>query len=170
MQYTVQDYIVQFNQSSLYVCWLCVSLSLHQGRNGRHERIDFITNKEKKSSRSKVGIVVGVLLGLLILAAVAAFLIWLFVCEYGWNTKWTLCHKFVLNEGYSWSNWKRNSEYLFLPSVLAKLGITSENCKVDHSHLLLRHSSLILKCKSGLFGLCNFPLVLAYLTAPTLSF
>ncbi|XP_074539077.1 suppressor of tumorigenicity 14 protein homolog [Halichoeres trimaculatus] len=50
----------------------------YDGHNGRHERIDFITNKEK-TSKSKVGIVVGVLVGLLVLAAVAAFLIWLFV-------------------------------------------------------------------------------------------
>ncbi|GLD63533.1 suppressor of tumorigenicity 14 protein homolog [Lates japonicus] len=49
------------------------------GRNGRHERIDFLTSKEKVSSKRKTGIIVGVLLALLILAGVAAFLIWLFV-------------------------------------------------------------------------------------------
>lgn len=54
---------------------------LHQGRNGNHERIDFLTSKEKVSSKRKVGIVIGVLVALLILAAVAAILIWLFVCE-----------------------------------------------------------------------------------------
>uniref|UniRef100_A0A3Q1GR93 ST14 transmembrane serine protease matriptase n=1 Tax=Acanthochromis polyacanthus TaxID=80966 RepID=A0A3Q1GR93_9TELE len=47
-------------------------------RNGHHERIDFLTSKEKTSKR-KTGILIGVLLALLILAAVAAFLIWFFV-------------------------------------------------------------------------------------------
>ncbi|XP_036929687.1 suppressor of tumorigenicity 14 protein homolog [Acanthopagrus latus] len=51
----------------------------YDGRNGRHERIDFLTSKEKTSSKRKVGAVIGVLVALLILAAVAAFLIWLFV-------------------------------------------------------------------------------------------
>ncbi|XP_042346441.1 suppressor of tumorigenicity 14 protein [Plectropomus leopardus] len=51
----------------------------YDGRNGHHERIDFLTSKEKVSSKRKICIVVGVLLGLLILAAIAAFLIWLFV-------------------------------------------------------------------------------------------
>ncbi|XP_034553462.1 suppressor of tumorigenicity 14 protein [Notolabrus celidotus] len=51
----------------------------YDGRNGHHERIDFLTSKEKTSSKKKICIVVGVLVGLLILAAVAAFLIWLFV-------------------------------------------------------------------------------------------
>ncbi|KAM7420562.1 hypothetical protein PAMA_015003 [Pampus argenteus] len=49
------------------------------GRNGNHERIDFLTSKEKVSSKRKVGTVVGVLVALFILAAVAAVLIWLFV-------------------------------------------------------------------------------------------
>ncbi|KAF0045290.1 suppressor of tumorigenicity 14 protein homolog [Scophthalmus maximus] len=48
-------------------------------RNGHHERIDFLTSKEKASSRRKTGIIIGVLVAFLILAAVAAFLIWLFV-------------------------------------------------------------------------------------------
>ncbi|XP_054478341.1 suppressor of tumorigenicity 14 protein homolog [Anoplopoma fimbria] len=47
--------------------------------NGHHERIDFLTSKEKVSSKRKLGIVIGVLLALLIVAAVAAFLVWLFV-------------------------------------------------------------------------------------------
>ncbi|XP_039972916.1 suppressor of tumorigenicity 14 protein homolog [Xiphias gladius] len=51
----------------------------YDGRNGHHERIDFLTSKEKASSKRKTGIVIGVLLALLILAAVVAFLIWLFV-------------------------------------------------------------------------------------------
>lgn len=51
----------------------------HQGRNDNHERIDFLTSKEKGSSKGKAGIVIGVLVALLILAAVAAVLIWLFV-------------------------------------------------------------------------------------------
>lgn len=48
------------------------------GYNDRHERIDFLYSKEKKSKR-KTCILIGVLVGLLILAAVAAFLVWLFV-------------------------------------------------------------------------------------------
>ncbi|KAM6909849.1 suppressor of tumorigenicity 14 protein homolog [Xenentodon cancila] len=48
-------------------------------RNGRHERIDFLTSKEKVPSKRKTGIVIGVIVALLILAAVAAFLIWKFV-------------------------------------------------------------------------------------------
>uniref|UniRef100_UPI0037E8BAA5 suppressor of tumorigenicity 14 protein n=1 Tax=Semicossyphus pulcher TaxID=241346 RepID=UPI0037E8BAA5 len=51
----------------------------YDGRNGNHERIDFLTNKEKTSSKKKACIVIGVLLALFVLAAVAAFLIWLFV-------------------------------------------------------------------------------------------
>lgn len=51
----------------------------YDGHNSHHERIDFLTSKEKGSSKRKVGIVIGVLVGLLILAAIAAFLIWLFV-------------------------------------------------------------------------------------------
>ncbi|XP_059194448.1 suppressor of tumorigenicity 14 protein homolog [Centropristis striata] len=51
----------------------------YDGHNGRQERIDFLNSKEKSSSKKKICIVVGVLVGLLILAAVAAFLIWLFV-------------------------------------------------------------------------------------------
>lgn len=52
-----------------------------QGHNGNHERIDFLTSKEKVPSKRKVGLLIGVLVAVLILLAVAAFLIWLFVCE-----------------------------------------------------------------------------------------
>ncbi|XP_070767467.1 suppressor of tumorigenicity 14 protein homolog [Enoplosus armatus] len=51
----------------------------YDGRNGHHERIDFLTSKEKVSPKRKAGILIGVLVALLILAAIAAFLIWLFV-------------------------------------------------------------------------------------------
>ncbi|XP_022617673.1 suppressor of tumorigenicity 14 protein homolog [Seriola dumerili] len=51
----------------------------YDGHNGRHERIDFLTSKEKATSKKKTGIIIGVLVAVLILAAVAAFLIWLFV-------------------------------------------------------------------------------------------
>ncbi|XP_044063592.1 suppressor of tumorigenicity 14 protein [Siniperca chuatsi] len=51
----------------------------YDSRNGNHERIDFLTSKEKVPSKRKVGILIGVLVALLILAAVAAFLVWLFV-------------------------------------------------------------------------------------------
>uniref|UniRef100_A0A673AF21 Suppressor of tumorigenicity 14 protein homolog n=1 Tax=Sphaeramia orbicularis TaxID=375764 RepID=A0A673AF21_9TELE len=39
-------------------------------------------SKEKAPSKSKTGIIIGVLVGLLIIAAVAAFLIWFFLCEH----------------------------------------------------------------------------------------
>lgn len=49
------------------------------GRNGHHhERIDFLSNKEK-TSKKKTGVLLGVFAGLLVLLAVAAFLIWYFV-------------------------------------------------------------------------------------------
>ncbi|XP_061572531.1 suppressor of tumorigenicity 14 protein homolog [Cololabis saira] len=48
-------------------------------RNGHHERIDFLTSKEKAPSKRKTGILIGVIVAFLILAALAAFLIWLFV-------------------------------------------------------------------------------------------
>ncbi|XP_072316578.1 suppressor of tumorigenicity 14 protein homolog [Eucyclogobius newberryi] len=51
----------------------------YDGQNGRHERIDFLTNKEKGQSRNKTAIAIGILVALLVVAAVAAFLIWLFV-------------------------------------------------------------------------------------------
>ncbi|XP_074510127.1 suppressor of tumorigenicity 14 protein homolog [Sebastes fasciatus] len=50
----------------------------YDGHNGRHERIDFLTSKEKASPKRKLGIVIGVLVALLI-AAVAGFLIWWFL-------------------------------------------------------------------------------------------
>lgn len=50
-----------------------------QERNGPHERIEFLSAKERTPSKSKTGIIIGVLVGLLILAAVAAFLIWFFL-------------------------------------------------------------------------------------------
>uniref|UniRef100_A0A3Q3IC56 Zmp:0000001114 n=1 Tax=Monopterus albus TaxID=43700 RepID=A0A3Q3IC56_MONAL len=58
------------------------ALWLHQGHKSQHERIDFLTSKEKVPSKRKTGIIVGVLVALLLLAAVAALLIWLFICKY----------------------------------------------------------------------------------------
>ncbi|XP_069552334.1 suppressor of tumorigenicity 14 protein homolog [Brachyistius frenatus] len=51
----------------------------YEGRNGHLERIDFLTSKEKVPSKRKTGILIAVLVVFLILAAVAAFLIWFFV-------------------------------------------------------------------------------------------
>lgn len=48
------------------------------GQNARHERIDFVTGKEKVPSKNKTAIIIGVLVAVLVLAAVAAFLIWFF--------------------------------------------------------------------------------------------
>ncbi|XP_057689681.1 suppressor of tumorigenicity 14 protein homolog [Corythoichthys intestinalis] len=51
----------------------------YEGHNDRHERIEFLGSKEKPQSKRKLGAVIGVLLAVVILAAVVAFLIWLFV-------------------------------------------------------------------------------------------
>ncbi|KAM4580939.1 suppressor of tumorigenicity 14 protein homolog [Odontesthes bonariensis] len=51
----------------------------YNSRNGHQERIDFLTSKEKVPSKPRTGIIIGVLVALLILATVAAFLIWFFV-------------------------------------------------------------------------------------------
>lgn len=59
----------------------CMFSRLHQDQNGRHERIDFLTSREKKPSKQKTGVLIGVLVGLFLLAGLAAFLIWLFVCK-----------------------------------------------------------------------------------------
>ncbi|KAJ8378927.1 hypothetical protein AAFF_G00232920 [Aldrovandia affinis] len=48
-------------------------------RNGRHEQVTFLTNKEKMGSKRKTGVIVGVLVALLVLAAIAGVLIWLFL-------------------------------------------------------------------------------------------
>lgn len=59
----------------------CVFVCLHQGQNGHHERIDFLTSREKKPSKQKTGILIGVVVGLFLLVGLAALLIWLFVCK-----------------------------------------------------------------------------------------
>ncbi|KAM3613535.1 uncharacterized protein V6R79_001070 [Siganus canaliculatus] len=51
----------------------------YDGRNGRHERIDFLNSKEKTPTKRKTATVIGVLAALLIVAAVVAILVWLFV-------------------------------------------------------------------------------------------
>ncbi|XP_077577704.1 suppressor of tumorigenicity 14 protein homolog isoform X2 [Stigmatopora nigra] len=51
----------------------------YEGHNERHERIEFLGSREKPRSKRKIGAVIGVLAAVLILAAVVAFLIWLFV-------------------------------------------------------------------------------------------
>ncbi|KAM6967868.1 suppressor of tumorigenicity 14 protein homolog [Aplochiton taeniatus] len=51
----------------------------YEGRNGRHEQVTFITNEEKMASKRKTGVAVGVIVALLVLAAIAGFLIWMFV-------------------------------------------------------------------------------------------
>ncbi|XP_028325946.1 suppressor of tumorigenicity 14 protein homolog isoform X2 [Gouania willdenowi] len=51
----------------------------YDSHNGRHEQVDFLTNKEKPSPKRKTGILIGVAVALLLLAALAGFLIWYFV-------------------------------------------------------------------------------------------
>ncbi|XP_041758524.1 suppressor of tumorigenicity 14 protein homolog [Coregonus clupeaformis] len=53
----------------------------HEGRTGRHELVTFLDNKEKMASKKKTGVIVGVLITLLVLAAVAGILIWLFAIK-----------------------------------------------------------------------------------------
>lgn len=54
---------------------------LHQGPNGHHrEQVDFVSSKEK-TSKKKTRVLIGVFMGLLVLLAIAAFLIWYFVCK-----------------------------------------------------------------------------------------
>ncbi|XP_036393922.1 suppressor of tumorigenicity 14 protein homolog [Megalops cyprinoides] len=57
------------------------SVVFGQDRNGRHEQVTFLTNKEKMASKRKTGVVVGVVLAVLVLAAVAGVLIWLFAIK-----------------------------------------------------------------------------------------
>lgn len=134
----------------LYVCWLCCALFLHQGRNGNHERIDFLTSKEKVQSKRKAGILIGVLVALLILAAVAAFLIWLFVCGYSWKLSsafrvetWSMLFLYVWvcyrwrkswDVGHCLDKFVHRSRlflivFTFPTSVTANIGITSESVK-----------------------------------------
>ncbi|KAF7665760.1 hypothetical protein LDENG_00132440 [Lucifuga dentata] len=51
----------------------------NDGPNSLHEQVEFLPSKQKASSSQKTGVVIGVLVALLVLAAVAAFLIWHFV-------------------------------------------------------------------------------------------
>ncbi|XP_017574827.1 suppressor of tumorigenicity 14 protein homolog [Pygocentrus nattereri] len=52
------------------------------GRNGRHEAVTFLGNDQKKASKGKkTGLVVGVVVAFLVLAAVAGVLIWLFAVK-----------------------------------------------------------------------------------------
>uniref|UniRef100_A0A3P8T8K2 ST14 transmembrane serine protease matriptase n=1 Tax=Amphiprion percula TaxID=161767 RepID=A0A3P8T8K2_AMPPE len=81
---------------------------LPQDRNGHHERMDFQTSTEKTSKR-KTGILIGVLLALLILAAVAAFLIWFFILT-GFSSPLHVLHAFLTSpctsegvKAYYWS-------------------------------------------------------------------
>ncbi|XP_059920240.1 suppressor of tumorigenicity 14 protein homolog [Gadus macrocephalus] len=51
----------------------------YTNENHHAERVDFLTNRDKSPSKKRTtGVVIGVLLGVLVLAAVAAFLIWFF--------------------------------------------------------------------------------------------
>lgn len=50
----------------------------HRG-NGQHEQVTFLTNEQKMGSVRKTSIVVGVIVSLLVVAAVVGFLVWLFV-------------------------------------------------------------------------------------------
>lgn len=63
---------------------------VHQDQNGHHERIDFLTSREKKPSKQKTGILIGVLVGFFLLAGLAALLIWLLVCKsaFTYNMSW----------------------------------------------------------------------------------
>ncbi|XP_017282015.1 suppressor of tumorigenicity 14 protein homolog [Kryptolebias marmoratus] len=53
------------------------------GQNVRHERVTFLTSKEKVPGKKKTIVLIGVFVTLFILAALAAFLIWFFVFKDG---------------------------------------------------------------------------------------
>ncbi|XP_048017847.1 suppressor of tumorigenicity 14 protein homolog [Megalobrama amblycephala] len=55
------------------------SAAYEHGENGRHEQVTFLTNEQKMASVRKTSIAVGVVVSLLVLAAVVGFLVWLFV-------------------------------------------------------------------------------------------
>lgn len=166
---------------------VCLSFS-HQVQNDHHERIDFLTSREKKASKKKTGIVIGVIVGLLLLVGLAALLIWLFVCKLcsppepsgveTWSTaltrlaelRWSTTQTFVhMNHTRSWQKWRRQCEdNIYIPD--AQTGTNIKNCKVDDFNLLFKLHSLILDWESDLCGCCNSPLVFAFLTASTLFF
>ncbi|KPP74300.1 suppressor of tumorigenicity 14 protein-like [Scleropages formosus] len=50
-------------------------------QNGRQEQVTFLTNKEKTAAKKKMGLVVGGVVALLVIAAVVGVLIWLFLGE-----------------------------------------------------------------------------------------
>ncbi|KAJ8005317.1 hypothetical protein DPEC_G00145370 [Dallia pectoralis] len=53
----------------------------NKGPNTKHEQVTFLDNKEKVSSKKRTGVIVGVVIALLLLAALTGFLIWLFVIK-----------------------------------------------------------------------------------------
>uniref|UniRef100_A0A8C1XSL0 Zmp:0000001114 n=2 Tax=Cyprinus carpio TaxID=7962 RepID=A0A8C1XSL0_CYPCA len=55
------------------------SAAFEQGGNGRHEQVTFLTNEQKMAPARKTSIAVGVIIALLVVAAVVGFLVWLFV-------------------------------------------------------------------------------------------
>ncbi|CAL8248740.1 unnamed protein product [Lota lota] len=56
----------------------------YDNENNHAERVDFLTNREKSPAKKRTtGLVIGVLLGVLVLAAVTAFLIWFFLFKDG---------------------------------------------------------------------------------------
>ncbi|XP_016407472.1 suppressor of tumorigenicity 14 protein homolog [Sinocyclocheilus rhinocerous] len=55
------------------------SAAFEQGGNGRHEQVTFLTNEQKMAPARKTTIAVGVVIALLVVAAVVGFLVWLFV-------------------------------------------------------------------------------------------
>lgn len=52
-----------------------------EGQNGQHEQVTFLNNKDKMASKRRTGVIVGVLVALLIAAAVIGILLWLFVFQ-----------------------------------------------------------------------------------------
>ncbi|MBN3295596.1 ST14 protein, partial [Amia calva] len=52
-----------------------------QERNGRHEQVTFLTNKEKMPSQRRGGCIAGVIVGLLVLGAIAGVLIYFFAVK-----------------------------------------------------------------------------------------
>ncbi|KAL2085039.1 hypothetical protein ACEWY4_020557 [Coilia grayii] len=69
------------------------SAQYNEGYNGGHEGVTFLTNEEKAASKKRVVVVTGVFLALLVIAAVAGFLIWYFIGHHDTMENATLSEK-----------------------------------------------------------------------------
>ncbi|KAG5271940.1 hypothetical protein AALO_G00185900 [Alosa alosa] len=69
------------------------SAQYNQGFKGQHEHVTFLTNQEKVTSKRKVAVVLGVILTLLVIAAVVGVLLWIFIGKHDSEENATLSQK-----------------------------------------------------------------------------